>query len=92
MFVSINQASIKFAISVLSARIGKHLFAYSELYDTENKNKSTAYGCQRSADLEKSKSKKGHNLSKKWRITSPTGMGSPFDSEQLLWVSSKYLQ
>ena len=34
--------------------------------------------------LENSKSKKGHNLVKKnWRITSPTGMGSPFDSEQL---------
>ena len=35
--------------------------------------------------LENSKSKKGHNfVKKKWRITSPTGMGSPFDSEQLL--------
>ena len=33
--------------------------------------------------LENSKSKKGHNFVKKWRITSPTGMGSPFDSEQL---------
>ena len=37
MFVSINQASIKFALSMLSARIGKHLFAYSELYAAENK-------------------------------------------------------
>ena len=35
--------------------------------------------------LESSKSKKGHNFVKKWRITSPTGMGSPFDSEQLFW-------
>ena len=25
------------------------------------------------------------------RITSPTGIGSPFNSEQLVWVSSKYL-
>ena len=34
---------------------------------------------------ENSKSKKGHNFVKKnWRITSPTGMGSPFDSEKLL--------
>ena len=32
-----------------------------------------------------SKSKMGHNLVKKnWRITSPTGMGSPLESEQLL--------
>ena len=31
--------------------------------------------------LENSKSKKGHNYVKKYiRITSPTGMGSPFDS------------
>ena len=43
--------------------------------------------------LENFKSKKGHNFLKKyWRITSSTGMGSPFDSEQLFWVSSKYLQ
>ena len=36
-------------------------------------------------NVENSKSKKGHNLVKKnWRITSPTGMGSPFDSEQLI--------
>ena len=34
---------------------------------------------------ENSKSIKGHNFVKKnCRITSPTGMGSPFDSEQLL--------
>ena len=34
--------------------------------------------------LENSKSKKGHNFVKEnWRITSSTGMGSPFDSEQL---------
>ena len=33
---------------------------------------------------ENSKSKKGHNFIKKnSRITSPTGMGSPFDSEQI---------
>ena len=33
---------------------------------------------------ENSKSKNGYNFVKKnWRITSPTGMGSPFDSEQL---------
>ena len=39
-------------------------------------------GC--SCILENSKSKKGHNFVKKnWRITSLTGMGSPFDSEQL---------
>ena len=38
-------------------------------------------------------SKKGHNfVKKKLRITSPTVMGSPFDSEQLLCVSSKYPQ
>ena len=38
-------------------------------------------------------SKKGHNFVKKnWRITSPTDMGFPFDSEQLFRVSSKYLQ
>ena len=42
--------------------------------------------------LEISKLKKGHNFVKKWRITSPTGMSVPFDSEQLLSVSSKYLQ
>ena len=35
-------------------------------------------------NVENSKFKKGHNFVKKWRITSPTGMGSPFDSEQLL--------
>ena len=28
--------------------------------------------------------KRGRTLSNIWRITSPTGMGSPFDSEQLL--------
>ena len=34
--------------------------------------------------LENSKSKKGHNFVKKnWRIISATGIGSPFDSEQL---------
>ena len=34
--------------------------------------------------LENSKSKRGITLSEKnWRITSPIGMGSPFDSEQL---------
>ena len=34
--------------------------------------------------LENSKSKKGLNfVPKNLRITSPTGMGSPFDSEQL---------
>ena len=37
--------------------------------------------------------KKGHNFVKKnCRITSPTGMESAFDSEQLFWVLSKYLQ
>ena len=42
---------------------------------------------------ENSKSKKGHNFAQKnWRITSPTGMGFPFDSKQLFWVSSKYFQ
>ena len=58
-------------------------------------NKSTACGCQclAVAAFRKFKLKKGHNFVKKnWRITSPTGMGSPFDSEQLLWVSSKFLQ
>ena len=35
--------------------------------------------------LENSKSKKGAKLhKKKLRITSPTGMGSPFDSKQLV--------
>ena len=35
--------------------------------------------------LEKNLSRKRDiTLSQKWRITSPTGMGSPFDSEQLL--------
>ena len=35
--------------------------------------------------LENSKSKKEHNFVKKnWRITSPTGRGFLFDSEQLL--------
>ena len=35
--------------------------------------------------LENSKSKKGHNFVKNnWKITSPTVMGSPFESEQLL--------
>ena len=34
--------------------------------------------------LENSKSKEEHNFVKNnWRITSSTGMGSPFDSEQL---------
>ena len=34
---------------------------------------------------ENSKLKKGHNFVKQnWMITSPTDMGSPFDSEQLL--------
>ena len=43
--------------------------------------------------LENSKSKRGHNYIKiNLRTTSPTGMGSPFDSKQLFWVSSKYLQ
>ena len=32
---------------------------------------------------ENSKSKKGHYFVKKRRITSPIGMGSPFDSGQL---------
>ena len=35
--------------------------------------------------LENSKLKKGHNFVKKnWMITSPNGIGFPFDSEQLL--------
>ena len=43
--------------------------------------------------LENSKSKKGHNWVKKnLRIISPTGTGSPFNSKQLVWVLSKYLQ
>ena len=42
--------------------------------------------------LENSKSKKGHNFVKKNWITSPTGIGSPFDSELPFCVSSKYLQ
>ena len=43
--------------------------------------------------LENSESKRGHNFVKKnWRIISSTGMGSPFDSEQLFLVSNKYLQ
>ena len=33
--------------------------------------------------LENSKSKKGINFVKKWRITTSPGMGSPFDSEHL---------
>ena len=34
--------------------------------------------------LDNSKSKKGHNfVQKNWRTTSPTGMGFPFDTEQL---------
>ena len=33
--------------------------------------------------LENSKSKKGHNFVKKRKIISPTGIGSPLDSEQL---------
>ena len=37
--------------------------------------------------LENSKWKKGHNFVKKiLRITSPTGMGSPFDCKQLLLI------
>ena len=40
-------------------------------------------GC--SCILENSESKKEHNfVQKNWRITSPNGMGSPFDSKQLL--------
>ena len=43
--------------------------------------------------LENSKSKKGHKYVKKYlRVICPTGMGSPFDSKQLVCVSSKYLQ
>ena len=35
--------------------------------------------------LENSKLKKGHSFVKKnWKNTSPNGIGSPFDSEQLL--------
>ena len=42
--------------------------------------------------LENSKSKRGCNYVKKnFRITSPTGMGSPFDSKQLLWISSSVM-
>ena len=42
---------------------------------------------------ENSKSKQGHNYVKSnSMITSPTGMGFTFDSEQLISVSSKYLQ
>ena len=40
-----------------------------------------------------SKSKKGHNCAKNiLRVTSPIGMSYPFHNEQLVWVSSKYLQ
>ena len=40
-----------------------------------------------------SESKKGHNCAKNiLRITSPIGMSSPFHNEQLVRVSSKYLQ
>ena len=54
-------------------------------------NKSTACGCQCSAAV--SKSKKGHNCAKNiLRVTSPIGMSSPFHNEQLIRVSSKYLQ
>ena len=43
--------------------------------------------------LDNSKLKKGHNfVIKNWKITSPTGMSSSYDSEQLFRVSSKYLQ
>ena len=46
-------------------------------------NKRDIRKCQ-SFCMTNSKSKKGHNLVKKiWRITSPTGIGSPFDSKQL---------
>ena len=39
------------------------------------------------------KSKKGHNCAKNiLRVTSPIGMSSPFHNEQLVRVSSKYLQ
>ena len=52
----------------------------------ENENKITACGCQclAVAALENAKLKRGITLSKNWRIISPTDMGSPFDSEQLL--------
>ena len=43
--------------------------------------------------IENSKSKEGHNyVQKKFEDYRPTGMGSHFDSEQLVSVSSKYLQ
>ena len=48
-------------------------------------HKSIACGCQRSAVAAFRKFKKGITLSKKkLEIIFPTGMGSPFDSEQLL--------
>ena len=44
-------------------------------------------------DDKNSKSKKGHNCAKNiLRVTSPIGMSSPFHNEQLVRVSSKYLQ
>ena len=49
--------------------------------------------CQRSAvaAFRNSELKRGINMSK-MRVTCPTGMGSLFDSKQLVCVSSKYLQ
>ena len=38
-------------------------------------------------------SKKGHNCAKNiLRVNSPIGISFPFHNEQLVWVSSKYLQ
>ena len=59
------------------------------MFLSSNTNKSTACGCKRSAA--NSKSKMGHNCAKNiLRVTSP--IGTPFHNEQLVRVSSKYLQ
>ena len=45
----------------------------------------------RNPDIGLTSRKRGITLSKKWRIISPTDMGSPFDSEQLLCMSYKQI-
>ena len=68
-----------------------HSFYSSQWRVTKAPHEVPTLGCR--LLLENLKSKRGIIMSKKTlRVTCPTGMGSPFDSKQLVWFSSKHLQ
>ena len=68
-------------LGVPSFRIFYGIYKYMK----RNKNTPCSANARLQLLLENSKSKKGHNYVKKsLRVTCPTGIGSPFDSKQLV--------